>query len=109
MPMFSFDRSSYEKKLLDVLQSRFFVTARRNKILAKWAGGRLGYADDALSKYVKSIVFSYLIKPNDKKMIDRILLDFKEARINMSEEVIRQKIKAIEERIRARREKKYAD
>ncbi|MDR0632433.1 MAG: DUF1476 domain-containing protein [Holosporaceae bacterium] len=107
--MFSFDKSSCEKKLLDVLQSRFFITARRNKILAKWAGGRLGYVDDVLSKYIKNMVFSYLIKPNDKKMIDRILLDFKDARINMSEEAIRQKIKAIEERIQVRSEAKYVD
>ncbi|MDR0555445.1 MAG: DUF1476 domain-containing protein [Holosporaceae bacterium] len=101
--MFSFGKSSYETKLLDVLQNRFFITARRNKILAKWAGGRLGYKESALNKYVRNLILSYLITPNDRKMIDRILLDFQKAHIKVSEKAIVEKIKAIEERIKAKR------
>jgi hypothetical protein len=89
--------------LLDLLQSRFFITARRNKIIAKWAGGRLGYSESTLNKYVRSVVLSYLVTPNDRKMVDRILEDFRKANINISEDVVSQKIKAIEERIIARR------
>lgn len=103
MPMFSFDKSSCESRLLDLLQSRFFITARRNKIIAKWAGGRLGYSESTLNKYVRSVVLSYLVTPNDRKMVDRILEDFRKANINISEDVVSQKIKAIEERIIARR------
>jgi hypothetical protein len=109
MPMFSSNKSSCELKLSNLLQSGFFVTARRNKILAKWAGGRLGYKDSTLSKYVRSIIFSYLITPNERKMIDRILSDFKKARIKMTEEIVKEKVQAIEERIRAKRGAKYVD
>ncbi|MDR1982836.1 MAG: DUF1476 domain-containing protein [Holosporaceae bacterium] len=107
--MFSFGKSSYETKLLNLLQSRFFITARRNKILAKWAGGRLGYKDHALNKYIRSIILSYLTVPNDRKMIDRILSDFKKVGIKMTKETISQKIEAIEERIKAKRGTKYID
>jgi hypothetical protein len=105
MPMFSFNRLSFETKLLDSLQYRFFVTARRNKILAKWAGGRLGYNDSTLSKYIRNIVLTYIITPNDRKLVDCILSDFNKAGINVSEDTIHQKMKAIEERIVAKREK----
>jgi hypothetical protein len=108
MPMFSFDKSSYESKLLDLLQSKFFLTARRNKILAKWAGGRLGYKDSVLNKYVRRIILSYLTTPNDRKLIQDILSDFQKADIKVNEETIRQKIQAIEERIQARRKVKHA-
>ncbi|MDR2107798.1 MAG: DUF1476 domain-containing protein [Holosporaceae bacterium] len=109
MPLFSFDKSSYEFKLSNLLQSGFFRTARRNKILAKWAGGRLGYKDNVLNRYVKNIILSYLMAPNDKKMIDRIMADFRKAGIKMTEETILQKIKAVENRIRARQELKHVD
>jgi hypothetical protein len=85
------------------------MTARRNKILAKWAGGRLGYRDNVLNKYVRSVVFSHIMTPNDRKMIDRILSDFKKAEIKIPEETIHQKIKAIEERIVAKRGSKHVN
>ncbi|MDR0678227.1 MAG: DUF1476 domain-containing protein [Holosporaceae bacterium] len=107
--MFSFGKSSYETKLLNLLQFKFFITARRNKILAKWAGGRLGYKESALNKYIRSIILFYLTVPSDQKVIDRILSDFKKAGIKMTEEIIKQKIKVIEERIKAKRGTKYID
>lgn len=100
MPMFSFDKSSYENKLLDLLQGNFFRTAKKNKILAKWAAGRMGYDEKRRARYVRNIIFSYLIVPNDRKIIDRIKSDFKQAGISVTEDVIKQKIKAIESRLR---------
>ncbi|MDR0677485.1 MAG: DUF1476 domain-containing protein [Holosporaceae bacterium] len=100
--MFSFDKYSYESRLLKLLQNSFLKTARRNKILAKWAGGRMGYKDSALNKYVKSMILSYLIAPSDRRIINRILSDFKKAKIKMTEDDIRKKIKAVEERIQSR-------
>jgi hypothetical protein len=104
VPLFSFDKPSYEFKLSNLLQSVFFRTARRNKILAKWAGGRLGYKDNILERYVRSIILSYLVTPNDRKIVDRIMSDFQKAGIKMTEETVLQKIRAIEGRIRARQE-----
>lgn len=100
MPMFSFDKPSYESRLMELLQDKFFKTAQRNKIIAKWAAGRLGYKGLVLSRYVRNIIFSYLEVPNDRKMIDKILYDFKASDIYMSEETIKQKIKTVETRIR---------
>lgn len=103
MAMFSFDKTSYESRLLQLLQDKFFMTARRNKILAKWAGGRLGYTENRLNRYVRSIIFSYLMLPNDRRLVNRILSDFLKARIDMSENIIRQKMRTIEMRIKSRK------
>lgn len=98
--MFSFNRSSYEAKLVEVLQNQFFDLAKRNKILAKWAGGRLGLNGAALYMYVKKVILGYIKVPNERVMVERILADFKEAGIPMSAEIIHQKMKSVEERIK---------
>ena len=100
MPMFSFNKASYESRMMRLLQNTFYITARRNKILAKWAAGRLNYTGDRLSQYVRSVILSYLVIPNDKKLIEKIAMDFRAAGINIDEVRIRQKLQAIEERIR---------
>jgi hypothetical protein len=100
--MFSFNKSSYESRLLELLQDKFFKTAKRNKIIAKWAAGRLGYTQSQLSRYVRGIIFSYLVVPNDRKMINKILEDFRIANISMTEEIIVQKINVVEDRIKSK-------
>jgi hypothetical protein len=98
--MFSFDKSSYESRLLELLQAKFFNVAKRNKIVAKWAAGRLGYKGSELNKYVRGIIFSYLVVPNDRKLIDKIVSDFEKANIRITEQDILQKIKTVEARIK---------
>jgi hypothetical protein len=102
--MFSFDKSSYESRLLELLQDKFFKTAQRNKILAKWAAGRLGYKNESMDQYVRNLIFSYLTVPSDRRMIDKILFDFQQANIPVSENEVREKIKSIETRIKNKSE-----
>ncbi|MDR2766558.1 MAG: DUF1476 domain-containing protein [Holosporaceae bacterium] len=102
--MFSFSKSSYESKLMGLLQDKFFKTARRNKILAQWAGGRLGHSGATLNGYVRSTILSYLVCPDDEKMVARLLKDFQRRGVHMTEDTIRQKMQAIETRIRNKSE-----
>ncbi len=99
MAMFSFDKSSYEFRLLDLLQARFFKVAKRNKILAKWAAGRLGLQGAEASSYVRKMIFSYIMIPIDRKLVEKILSDFAVSKIPVTEDTIWKKIKAIEVRI----------
>ncbi|MDR1362345.1 MAG: DUF1476 domain-containing protein [Holosporaceae bacterium] len=102
--MFSLGKSSYEARLVELLQDNFFKIANRNKIMAKWAAGRLGYRGSEMDHYVKHLIFSYLTLPSDRKMIDRILDDFRAANIPLSEKDIREKMRNIESRIRKDKE-----
>jgi hypothetical protein len=96
-------------KLMKLLQEKFFKTARRNKILAQWAGGRLGYKDTVFSSYVRRKILSYLLSPDDERMISGILDDFRNENISMTEEIIKKKIRAIETRIRNKAELRNVD
>lgn len=102
MPMFSFNKSSYESNLMKLLQERFFQIAWRNKIIAKWVAGRLGYKGAEMNTYVRNFIFAYLAVPSDRKMIDRILVDFEEFDIPMTEEDVVNKIKSVEERMKTK-------
>lgn len=109
MAKFSIDRASGESNLLRTLQEKFFATARRNKILAKWAGGRLGYKDAQLTCYIRRIILSYVLLPNDRKLIDRIEADFRAKGIDVPREDIVQKMNVVEGRVKRRREMQGAD
>lgn len=109
MSKFSVDSASNESGLLSALQSKFFATARRNKILAKWAGGRLGYKGSQLNGYVRKIVLSYLLIPNDKRLVDRIEQDFRNAEIDVSRDDIMQKMNTAAVRTKNRQEMQHAD
>lgn len=64
--------------------------------------GRLGYKGDEMNSYVRNFILSCLAIPNDRKMIDRILADFKEENIPITEDDVVNKIKSIEERMRTK-------
>lgn len=100
MPMFSFNKSSYESRLMQLLQEKFFRVSWRNKVIAKWAAGRLGYKGEEMNSYVRNFIFSCLAVPNDRKMIDRLLADFKAEHIPITEDDIVHKIKSVEERMK---------
>ena len=102
MSVFSLNKSSQESKILRVLQHRFFITARRNKILAKWAGGRLGYTGSELSKYIRKIVLSHIVLPNDRKLVDKIESDFIKNKIAVTREEIEHKMRTAESRAEKR-------
>ena len=102
MPMFSFNQSSCEARLMRLLQENFFQRSWRNKVIAKWVAGRLGYKGDEMNSYVRNFILSCLAVPNDRKMIDRILADFKEESIPITEDDIVNKIKSVEERMRTK-------
>lgn len=104
MPMFSFNQSSCEARLKRLLQENFFQRSWRNKVIAKWVAGRLGYKGDKMNTYVRNFILSCLTIPNDRKMIDRILDDFKKENIPISEDDIVNKIKSVKERMKAKSE-----
>lgn len=103
MSVFLFDKISRESNLLRVLEDRFFITARRNKILAKWAGGRIGYKNLKLSHYVRKIVLSYILLPDDQRLVDKIEADFVLAGVNIKREEIVNKMRTAEIRSQNRR------
>lgn len=99
MPMFSFNKSSCEARLMQLLQDEFFKVSWRNKVIAKWVAGRLGYKGSKMNSYVRNFILSCLVVPDDQKMLARIMADFKSENIPMEECDVLGKIKSVEERM----------
>lgn len=99
MPMFSFDQSSCEARLMQLLQDDFFKVSWRNKVIAKWVAGRLGYKGAEMNSYVRNFILSCLVIHDDQKMIEKIMADFESENIFIKESEVLNKIKSVEERM----------
>lgn len=99
MPMFSFNKSSCKTRLMQLLQDEFFKVSWRNKVIAKWVAGRLGYKGIKMNSYVRNFILSCLMMPGDQNMLQRIMADFESENIPMKESEVLNKIKSVEERM----------
>lgn len=100
--MFSIGKSSYESRIVKVLQDKFLRISRRNKILAKWVAGRLGFSEEEKNKYVRKLVVSYIFNQNDQKIVEKIVAEFHACGVKITEEEVAAKIRSIETRVRTR-------
>ena len=92
--MSSFDEreSSFENKFKHDKELEFKATARRNKLLGLWAANLLGVHGADAEAYAKSVVRADMEKPGDQDVVDKLLGDFKERGIDMSEHRLRKQM-----------------
>jgi hypothetical protein len=92
--MSSFDEreSSFENKFKHDKELEFKATARRNKLLGLWAANLLGIHGAEAETYAKSVVKADMEKPGDQDVVDKILGDFKQRGVDMSEHRLRKQM-----------------
>jgi hypothetical protein len=92
--MSSFDEreSSFENKFKHDKELEFKATARRNKLLGLWAANLLGIHGAEAETYAKSVVKADMEKPGDQDVVDKVLADFKERGVDMSEHRLRKQM-----------------
>jgi hypothetical protein len=92
--MSSFDEreSSFENKFKHDKELEFKATARRNKLLGLWAANLLGVHGADAEAYAKSVVKADMERPGDQDVVDKLLGDFKERGIDMSEHRLRKQM-----------------
>lgn len=92
--MSSFDEreSSFENKFKHDKELEFKATARRNKLLGLWAANLLGIHGAEAETYAKSVVKADMEKPGDSDVVEKILGDFKERSVDMSEHRLRKQM-----------------
>ena len=56
-------------------ETRFKITARRNKLLGLWAADRMGLSGDHAGDYAKEVVMAEFAKPGDEDVLDKVLKD----------------------------------
>ncbi len=67
------------------------IIARRNHLLGLWAGKRMGLADQALERYVETVVGEST--PGETGLVARLSADFRKAGLSMPDREIQTKVR----------------
>lgn len=89
MTTFEDREKGYEKKFAHDAELKFKAESRRNKMLAEWAGAKLGVTGAALEDYVKEVRRADLAEKGDDDVLRKVKADFDAKGIAISEADIR--------------------
>lgn len=73
-------------------ETRFKVTARRDRLLGEWAAGEMGLGAGDVAAYAKDVVSSNFERPGDDDVVEKVLGDFEARGISISEQDLRAKM-----------------
>jgi hypothetical protein len=89
MTTFDDREQAFEKKFALDQDLKFRAEAKRNKMLAEWAGAKLGIMGAALQDYIKAVLRADLEEKGDDDVFRKIRKDFDAGGINVSDAEIR--------------------
>lgn len=89
MTTFEDREKGYEKKFAHDAELKFKAESRRNKMLAEWAGAKLGVTGAALEDYVKEVRRADLAEKGDDDVLRKVKADFDAKGLSISEADIR--------------------
>ena len=89
--MTTFDKreEGFEKQFAHDEELRFKATARRNKLLGRWAAEKQGISGDAADAYAKDVVAADFEEAGDNDVFRKIRTDFDAKGVKTSDEEIR--------------------
>ena len=90
MTTFDDREKGFEKKFALDQDLKFRAEARRNKMLAEWAGAKLGIMGQALGDYVKAVRRADLEEKGDEDVFRKIRKDFDEKGLPIKDDEIRE-------------------
>ena len=75
----------------------FKVTARRNKLLGLWAAEKMEITGDAAEAYAKEVIASEFEEPGDNGVVRKVMKDFADKGVDMTEDQLRQEMATLRE------------
>jgi len=89
--MSSFDdrERAYESKFAHDEELKFKATARRNKLLGRWAAEKLSLMGEEAEHYAKGVVLADLEEPGEEDVFRKLRKDFDEKGVDVSDHQIR--------------------
>jgi hypothetical protein len=84
---------SFEAKHKQETELQFRAEARRNKLVGLWAAEKMGLKDADADAYAKTVVLSDLQEPGVNDVVGKIMADFAERKVAVSEEDVRLQLK----------------
>ncbi|MDX2258287.1 MAG: DUF1476 domain-containing protein [Hyphomicrobiaceae bacterium] len=92
MTTFDDREKAFEKKFAHDADLKFKAEARRNNLIAAWAGEKLGLTGDALADYQKAVRRADLAEKGDDDVVRKIKSDLSAKGIEVGEAAIRDKM-----------------
>ena len=89
MTTFDEREKAYEKKFALDQDLKFRSEARRNKMLAEWAGAKLGITGTALEDYIKEVRKADLAEKGDDDVFRKVKKDFADKGVAVTDADIR--------------------
>ncbi|MEO8420114.1 MAG: DUF1476 domain-containing protein [Hyphomicrobium sp.] len=89
MTTFDDREKAFERKFALDQDLKFRAESRRNRLLAEWAGAKLGIMGDPLQDYVRSVVKADLEEKGDDDVFRKLHNDFAAAGVNVTDVEIR--------------------
>lgn len=89
MATFDDRQKGFEQKYKHDKELEFKINARRNKLLGLWAAKEMGIPDSEADAYAKTVVLADFEKPGDDDVVQKIIGDFKQKGVEMSEHRVR--------------------
>jgi hypothetical protein len=92
--MTTFDKreEGFEKQFAHDEELRFKATARRNKLLGKWAAEKQGLSGAEAEAYAKDVVMADFEESGEEDVFRKIRADFDAKGVKLSDEDIRQRM-----------------
>ena len=76
-------------------EMEFKVIARRNKLLGLWAAEKIGMTGETAKEYSKEVIASDFEEPGDDDVVRKVMKDFAEKGVGVSEDQLRQEMGAL--------------
>mgnify|MGYP001496551183 CR=1 FL=1 len=92
MTTFDEREKAFEKKFAMDQDLKFKAESRRNKLLAEWAAGKLGFTGPALDDYVKAVRRADLAEKGDEDIFRKVRKDFDDKGVKVTDAEIRKQI-----------------
>lgn len=89
MTTFDDRQKGFEKKFAHDADLKFKAESRRNKMLAEWAGTKMGMSGVALDDYVKAVRRADLAEKGDDDVLRKVSKDLTDKGVSVSESDIR--------------------
>jgi hypothetical protein len=90
MTTFDERKNAFENKFALDQDLKFRAESRRNKMIAEWAGAKLGIAGPALEDYIKAVRKADLAEKGDDDVVRKIRADFDAKNIAVTDMEIRE-------------------
>ncbi|WP_439543784.1 DUF1476 domain-containing protein [Hyphomicrobium sp.] len=90
MTTFDNREKGFENKFAHDQDLKFKAESRRNKLLAEWAGAKLGITGPALEDYIKAVRKADLAEKGDDDVLRKVKQDFADKGVTVTDTEIRQ-------------------